>query len=292
MISSMTGYGRAEVTAPAGRFAVEIKSVNKKSLDVSVSLPKELAALEPGIRRLVSRRLSRGRVSVSVTHEGTGKLSDYMVVDEGLAEEYCDLLRKLKRRLGLKGDIDLGMILSAREIVKFRRPDPDVDECWKAVGRALRAAIKDLIGMRRAEGEAICADIEARRKKLDAAVGKIGRLAPAVMKKYRASLLKRLRSTGKDVALDEGRLLGELAVFADRSDISEELTRLGSHLNQFEKLLSGGRPVGRTLDFLIQEIYREINTVGSKANSAEISREAVYFKTELEKIREQVQNIE
>ena len=292
MIKSMTGYGRAEVSAAPGKFVVEIKSVNKKSLDIYLSLPKELLALEPEIAKLVSGKVSRGRVSVSVIHNSVGKLSDYMVVDEDLAEEYCKLLRKVKKKLGLKGDIDLGMILSAREIIKFRRPDLDMDESLKAIKRALRLALNDLIGMREAEGKAIHDDIAARRRRLLGIVGKISRAAPVVVKKYKAALVKRIRSLGKDIRLDEGRLMAEVALFADRSDITEEITRLRSHLGQFEKIMTENKPVGRTLDFLIQEIYREINTVGSKANSAEISREAVYFKTELEKIREQVQNIE
>ena len=292
MIRSMTGYGRAEMSRAPGRFVVEIRSVNKKSLDICINLPRELVALETEIVKLISSMVSRGRVSVSVTHNGVEKLSDYLVVDEGLAEEYCKLLRKLKRKLGLKGDIDLGMILSNREIIKFRKPGLDMGESWKAIKRALQFALGELIGMREAEGKAICTDIEERRQKLVDFLAKIKKLAPGVVKRHRAALIKRLRSIGRDVSIDEGRLMAEVAIFADRCDISEEITRLGSHLGQFEKIMRANKPVGRTLDFLIQEIYREINTIGSKANSAEISREVVYFKTELEKMREQVQNIE
>lgn len=292
MIRSMTGYGSAEAGGPQGRFTAEVRSVNKKSLDIHVGLPKELSALESEVSGKVSKKISRGRVSVSITYDGVERLSDYLVIDERLAAEYCKLLRELQRKLKLKGEIDLGMILSAREVIKFRKPVLDIDESWKAVRRALKSALEDLIGMREAEGKAIAEDIEGRRHKLIGFVTRIEKLAPAAVKKHRAALAGRIRSLGKDVRFDEARLMAEVAVFADRSDITEEITRLKSHLAQFEKLMAGSGPVGRTLDFLTQEMFREINTVGSKANSAEISRQAVYFKTELEKIREQVQNIE
>ncbi len=292
MMKSMTGYGSAEAKAAHCRFTVEIRSVNKKSLDLHVGLPKELAALESEVVGLVSKKISRGRVSVSITHDGVEKPSDYLVIDEKLAEEYCKLLKKLQRKLKLRGEIDLGMILSAKEVIKFRKPVLDVDESWKAIRRALKSAIAELISMREAEGKAISGDIEARRKKLMELVVRIEKLAPAAVQKHSEALSKRIRAMGKDIRLDEDRLMMEVAVFADRSDITEEITRLRSHLAQFEKLMAGTGPVGRTLDFLTQEMFREINTVGSKANSAEISSHAVYFKTELEKIREQVQNIE
>lgn len=290
---SMTGHGRGECTRKGVHAAIELTSVNRKNLETSSNLPRELEALEPGIREIVSKKLSRGRVSLRFAIEMTeANPNDRVHLDAALARAYMARFQELGRDLGVKEPVALDTVLRAPGVLQPVTESASPEACWPAIETALKKALKDLVEMRRREGANLRMDLRARIKAVDRSVKRIEKLAPRVTGNYRKQLLERIAQAGVDPELDEERLLREVAYFADRSDITEELTRLRSHFDQFERFAQSTRPVGRTLDFLSQEMNREINTIGSKANDALISREVVHVKAELERFREQVQNVE
>lgn len=288
----MTGYGRGEATRTGWKFVVELSSVNRKQGEVSVHLPREFIELEPRIRDEVNAKLSRGRVTVVVAVHRSEGMTRRLIVDEGLVRQYHATFRKVARKLGVSEEVPLAAIFALPEVTRVEDAQVDVEAFWRAIRAALRQALKAMVAMREAEGEALLRDIVRRLEGLSRSIARIAATAPQVPARYREQLHARLRDAGVDFPLDDERILREMALFADKCDISEEITRLRSHLEQCASLLDSREPVGRTLDFLAQEMYREINTIGSKANDVGISQEAVRFKAELERVREQVQNIE
>jgi uncharacterized protein (TIGR00255 family) len=288
----MTGYGRGEVDHEGVKFSVELNTVNRKQSDIVVNLPRDLAELEPRIRQTINESISRGRtnVLVSLHHGANGKRK--LALDTSLARSYHDAMRALQKDLGAPGEITIGTILQAPGVMRAPEEALEADEAWTPVERALRSALADLIKMREREGKHLAKDLIHRLKAMRKDIKEIRALHPDVVKKYRAALLERIEKAGLPIATDDERLLKEISFFADRSDISEELTRLESHLAQFAHHLRKSEPVGRTLEFITQEIFREVNTLGSKANDADISQRVVLLKAELEKIREQIQNLE
>jgi uncharacterized protein (TIGR00255 family) len=287
----MTGYGRGECSKDGVKFTVELNSINRRQSDIAVNLPKELVELEPRIRDEINAHLSRGRINAVVAYH-RGAAEERVELDEALAQAYLKAIQKLQRKTKLNGPITLDTILRAPGVLKLAESTVDAGSMWPSVEMALKKALAQLVKMREKEGRFLAADLSNRLDVIAAGMAAIRRSAPDTVRRYREQLHARVREAGLDVPLDDERLAKEVVLFADRCDISEEMTRLDSHLQQFRDGLKSGEPVGRTLDFLAQEMNREINTIGSKANAAEVSQEVVKMKAELEKIREQVQNIE
>jgi uncharacterized protein (TIGR00255 family) len=289
----MTGYGRGLAAAGGLRVEIRATSINRKQLDVQVNIAREFAELESRLQAAVRGVISRGRITllIDVTRSAAVRRQEVRV-DEDLAVAYHAALQKAAKRLGLRENVDATFLMSLPEVVQLAPPAQELERVWIVAQRALAAALKALVAMRMREGTALRRDIEMRLAGLEKRVAKIAAFAPEVSQRYREQLLARLRDAGQgDLAADE-RVVREVVLFADKADITEELTRLRSHFGQARELLRGNEPPGRALDFLAQEMFREINTIGSKANATSISHVVVEFKAELERIREQVQNIE
>ena len=291
----MTGYGHGEHLEGAARVAVEIKAVNRKQAEVLVSLPRELEPLEPRAKELVNGWVSRGRCEVRIQFEQP-ETSASGRVNKALATAYAEEFRQLAVSLNLRGaaaEVSLELLARCPGVLQGGEPSIDQDATWTLLDPAIRKALASFDAMRRREGDALAKDLTARVDLLKQAAAKVKEIAPEVLIKFREQLIERIRQAGIDQidATDE-RVLKEVVIFADRSDISEEIARLESHFGQFEDCLKAGDPVGRKLDFLAQEMNREINTIGSKANDARIAAQVVNLKTELERFREQAQNVE
>ena len=289
---SMTGYGRGEVDHGGAKLSVELNSVNRKQSEIIMNLPRDLAELEPRIRQTINERISRGRMSVLVTLQERANGARNLALDMGLARSYQEAMLTLQKELNAPGEISIGTILQAPGVMRSPEHSVDAAEAWPALQQALAAALAELIKMREREGKHLAKDLIHRLKVLRKEIKEVRALYPDVVKKYRSALLERIEKAGLNLPIDDERLLKEISFFADRSDISEELTRLESHLAQFAHHLRKNVPVGRTLEFITQEIFRELNTLGAKSNDAAISQHVVACKSELEKIREQIQNLE
>ncbi len=290
----MTGYGRGESAQNGFKVTVELSSVNRKQTDISVNLPRNLEPLEARIRDEINRVVSRGRLVVRVSlHAAEGKASRQVRLNSDLAKAYTREFERLAKELKLTGQTTLDLVLRAPGVLQTDEDLADADDFWPGVEKAVQTALSALVKMREREGKHLEKDLQARIQTIRQAVGRIGKQAPQVQIRYREQLLERIKAAGLEMpGVEDERLLKEVVYFADRSDVTEELTRLQSHFKQFEDCLKAKEPVGRTLDFLSQEMNREINTIGSKANDAVISREVVIIKAELERFREQVQNVE
>lgn len=288
----MTGYGRGEADVRGAKFSVELNSVNRKQSDIVINLPRDLAELEPRIRQAINENISRGRTNVIVSFHTGANGARNLALDTELARSYHEAMRALQKELEAPGEITINTVLQAPGVMRVPEQTLSAEEAWPAVDRALRVALADLIKMREREGKHLAKDLIHRLKAIRKNLKDVRTLHPDVVKKYREALVERIQKAGLPIAADDDRLLKEISFFADRSDVSEELTRLESHLAQFAHHLRRNEPVGRTLEFITQEIFRELNTLGAKANDAVISQRVVACKAELEKIREQVQNLE
>lgn len=288
----MTGYGRGEVDHAGTKCTVELNSVNRKQSDIVVNVPRDLTELEPRIRKMVNESVSRGRTNVLVSFHRSANGAGKLALDTELARSYHVALQALQKELSAPGEITIGTILQAPGVMRLPEESVDAEAVWPAVEQALSGAVAELIKMREREGKHLAKDLIHRLKTIRKELKGIRALHPDVVKKYRAALIERIEKAGLPIATDDERLLKEITFFADRADISEELTRLDSHLAQFAHQLRRNEPVGRTLEFITQEIFRELNTLGSKANDADISHHVVLCKSELEKVREQIQNLE
>lgn len=291
---SMTGYGRGECAQDGYKITVELASVNRKQGEVTVYLPRELESLEARVRDEVNKQVSRGRLTVRVTlHATDGRSVNGVRVDLGLAKAYAKELGRLAKELKISEAITLEMITRAPGVLRSEDAIQDAEEFRPAVEKAVREGLAVLVRMREREGANLAKDLTKRIGIMKKAAAIVRKQAPQVRERYRQQLIERIKSAGlESVAPDDERLLKEVVYFADRSDISEEITRLLSHFQQYDDCLASKEPVGRTLDFLAQEMNREINTIGSKANDSLISHEVVILKAELEKFREQAQNVE
>jgi uncharacterized protein (TIGR00255 family) len=288
----MTGYGRAEADYSGTRLSVEVNSVNRKQSDVVINVPRDLTELEPRIRQTINESISRGRTNVTVSLHSGSNGARKLALDTELARSYHDAMRALQKELNVGGEITIGTILQAPGVMRLPEETIVAQDVWPALDRALHSALTDLIKMREREGKHLAKDLIHRLKNLRKNLKEIRGLHPDVVKRYRKALLDRIEKAGVPVTQDDDRLMKEISIFADKADISEELTRLESHLAQFAHHLRKNEPVGRTLEFITQEIFRELNTLGAKANDASISQRVVACKAELEKIREQIQNLE
>jgi len=293
-MNSMTGYGRGECSQDGFKITVELSSVNRKQAEISVNLPRQLELLEGQMRDVINRAVARGRVTARVSiHTARGRNSARLHLNPELARAYAKELSALAKQLKLKNDVTLDQLVRAPGVFQTDEELAGEEDFWPAVEQALNKAVAALLKMRAREGAHLAKDLTHRISLMQKAVSRVRENAPQVAERYRTALLERVKAAGiESLNSDDERLLKEVVLFADRSDISEELTRLQSHFQQFDELAKSKEPIGRTLDFLAQEINREVNTIGSKANDASISREVVTLKAELEKFREQAMNVE
>ncbi len=293
-MKSMTGYGWGDAVQNGFKITAELSSVNRKQSEISINLPRELEVLEAQIRDEINRRIARGRVTARVTlHAGEKGEGGQVRINHALAAAYIKNLRALARELKLSGEVTLDHLLRAPGVLEADQDVPDAEDFWPAVEKAVKQALEMMVAMREKEGAHLRKDIVKRIDTMRVSARRVQKRAPQVQVKYREQLMERIQNAGLEaVKVEEERILKEVIFFADRSDISEEITRLQSHFKQFDDCVNSREPVGRTLDFLAQEMNREINTIGSKANDAMISREVVVLKTELEKFREQAMNVE
>lgn len=293
MIRSMTGYGRAEVKTGIGAFTIEVRSVNNRYLDIQIKTVRMFAGIEHRIRKAVQERFSRGRFDLFIGRNGGGEGLGGLVLNKERAGQYIDILRDIKHGFGLPGEIDLQLVAVAPDVITVSEPKDDIEALWRILSGGLSQALAELDRMRSEEGDALARDIMARLDIIEKTAETISAIAPRSIESAKKRISDAVAGLS-GIQPDPARLAQEIAFLAERTDITEELTRLESHLAQFRAMLSGaGRePVGRKLDFLLQEIMRETNTVASKAMNADVSLGVVEIKAEIEKIREQVQNIE
>jgi uncharacterized protein (TIGR00255 family) len=292
MIHSMTAIGQAEGRVLEKGLRVEIRSVNHRFRDIIVHLPRTLIPLEARIRKIVAERVSRGRVEVRLQIEEIASVPRGLKLDIHLAKRYLELLTELKEKLGLGGEVDVSLLAGQNNIFLWEEEEIDLEAFMAGFEPLLMEALKNFLTMRAEEGRALSEDFISRLRTLATLLATMESLRESVTLSYRDRLQERVRALTGGFELDQARLLEEVAYLADRSDITEEITRLKSHINQFEALLAEGGAVGRRLDFLLQEMNREANTISSKAQDVTLTQAAVDMKSELEKLREQVQNIE
>lgn len=292
MLKSMTGFGKRQAAWGGSTIVAEVRSVNHRYREVVTRLPRGLMGLEEELKGLVYQRCHRGRIDLSVVMTGDRETPKLLKVDLPVAKHYYRVLRELRQDLKLNGSIDVAFLASFREIFSVGESPIGEGQTDKVIKRLVAGAVRDMEKMRHREGRTLLRDIRYRLGEVRRAHGLIQRRLPQVVRGYFQRMKARVEQLVGKEPFEESRLNQELAMFADRCDITEELTRLESHVSQFETMAKGSEPVGRKLDFLLQEMGREVNTIGSKANDAEISNYVVEVKSELEKIREQVQNVE
>ena len=293
IIKSMTGYGRGESLQGSYRIKIEIKAVNHRYNDISVKMPRHINYLEESIKKLVKEKISRGKVDVYLNLEYIDESAVEVKVDIPLAKSFKKELEELIEALNLKDEIRLNNILNISEVMRTERKELDEDLIWNCVSEAVGIALDNMMIMREKEGAQLKADIITKLENINASLFYIVERAPYVVVEYQEKLKERITDLiHNSISLDEDKINSEVAFFADKSSIDEEIVRLHSHIKQFYTILEEKEPIGRKLDFLIQELNREINTIGSKANDVVISKYVVELKSELEKIREQIQNIE
>jgi uncharacterized protein (TIGR00255 family) len=294
MIRSMTGFGRAEVAGTRMAISVECKSLNHRHLDIALRLPRALSALEVDARRLVQESIHRGRVEVTVSLGPVGGgAPNPVAVNVAQAREYADVARELAGQLRFSEEPTLAWVLAQPGVLsRDEQPALATEEGWPLLAEGLSRALSELLARRAQEGAALAQELAILQEALGAQLALMAERAPATLERRATRLRERIQALLGDATVDETRIATEVAVWADRADISEELARLRAHLDQVAALLAGGGEVGRTLDFLIQEMNREVNTVASKADDLELSQAAIAAKTALEKLREQIQNIE
>jgi uncharacterized protein (TIGR00255 family) len=292
MVRSMTGYGRVQQTVDGLNILFEIKSVNHRFYDFSSRIPRIYGFLEDKIKAYLQNYISRGKVDVFMTIDAVDGTDARVKLNYGLAQSYINALRELQSKYGLDDDISVSAVARNADIFSVIKPPDDEDRIWNAVKTVADKAIQSFVAMREAEGERLKKDIVARAQAVDALVDKVEERSPGTVEEYRQKLTAHMTEVLSDAAIDESRILLEAAIYADKISVTEETVRLKSHLKQFEIMLKGNEPVGRKLDFLMQEMNREANTIGSKASDIEIAGIVVEIKAELEKIREQIQNLE
>ena len=288
----MTGFGSGRAVILDEEVSVELRSLNHKFCEVKPRLPRELSPLEGGLVKSIKDRVARGSVEVLVKRQNTAAASSVPVVDIALVKEYRRAYGEISRAIGAPDDVRMHDIVMQPGVIRIEERSVDLSSAGKALDQALALALGQLLEMRAAEGAAIRADLAARLTLVEQAADEVAALAPRAVAEHRQRLSERIAELAKGVAVDPQRLAQEVAIFAERTDVAEEATRFRSHLVQFRALFEAAEPSGRKMDFLVQEMHREVNTTGSKSQHAEISSRVVTMKAELERIREQVQNVE
>jgi uncharacterized protein (TIGR00255 family) len=288
----MTGFGRGEGETSLGRVSVESRSVNHRYCDISIKLPKRLVPFEARMKEIIRSQVSRGRIDVSLRLDSTGEDKIQFTVDLHLASQYYKALQSLKEALGLKDDITLQLLAGAKDLIQAKEESGDIEPYWLEIVPILKQTLQNMDSMKRQEGESLTQDLRQRLEQIARQLETIKQQFPSHLKAYQNQLRERLQALLEGADVDSFRFQQEVAFLAERTDITEEIVRAESHLAQFAALLERKEAVGRKMDFLLQEIHREVNTISAKANDAEISQRIVEIKSELEKIREQAQNIE
>ena len=291
-MQSMTGYGRSEVRQAHLALTVEARSVNHRYLDIAVRYPRIYAPLEARMKQRVSAYFTRGRIDITLAHQDSTDTRRALLLDHTLAQQYYDALQRLQESLGLPGTIDLSLIASLRDVFKVEEATADVENDWDIIAQGLDAALQALQHMRRQEGEVLSGDFHLRLQAMARQSQSIRQRVPQVVVEYQQRLEQRVKDLFAQVELDPNRLAQEAILFAERSDITEELTRLDAHMQACAPLLASAEAVGRKIEFLVQEMHREVNTIGSKSNDTAIAHSVVELKSEIERMREQIQNIE
>jgi len=292
MLRSMTGYGSGEISIKEEKLLVEVNSLNNRFLEIQVRLPKTLSGFEGDLRELVRGKISRGKVTVSVSWDKYEDIYRFLELNEPVADTYFRLFTSLKKRYKMTGEIQPGHLVGLPDIMRPVAPEVAPKRTWRLLRSATLKALETLDRMRKKEGENLSRDLKGMVKRISQILTEIRGYAKANVEAYRTRLKNKMRELMAEGSLSEGRLAQEVAIFAERSDITEEVTRLRSHCQQFRQALSSQAPAGKKLTFLLQEMLKETNTIGSKASQLEISRRVIAIKEELEKMREQVQNIE
>lgn len=292
MIKSMTGFGKASSKFKDGRITVEIKTVNHKFFDATLKLPETIAIFEERVKETLQRRLRRGKVNLNLAYDGTVSRYEWVNINKRIAKNYYGELLRLKKHLGLKDDIGIKEIVALPGVLNYEVMEKSLTKLWPNIKEALDRAIDRLISDRQKEGRFIYTDIDKRRRKIESMLSAIKARAHLNVDEYRKRFAERVKDLTSGHEIDMGRLEMEVAIFAKNSDISEEIVRLKNHLSNLKKTISGNGEVGKKLDFIAQELHREVNTVGSKVSDFKISKNVIEIKSEIEKIREQAKNIE
>ena len=291
-MQSMTGYGRSEVRHAHLALTVEARSVNHRYLDIALRYPRLYAPLEARMKQRVSTYFTRGRIDITLAQQENADPRRALSLDHTLAQQYYDALQRLQESLGLPGTIDLSMMASLRDVFKVEEASADVESDWDIIAQGLDAALQALHTMRQQEGEALSRDFHLRLQAMAQQLQLIRQRVPQVVVEYRQRLEQRVKDLFAQFELDPNRIAQEAILFAERADVTEELTRLEAHIQACTHLLSSSQAVGRRIEFLVQEMHREVNTIGSKSSDTAISHSVVELKSELERMREQIQNIE
>lgn len=292
MIRSMTGFGRAQAAVEGYNITVEIKSVNNRYFDFYAKMPRTFSFLEEKVKSLLSTEISRGKVECSIQIETTADESVIVSINEPLAKGYVNAVEEIAEKFALKNDLTALSIARFSDVLSITKAPVDEEAIWDKVQSVVKDALDSFISMRETEGERLKADVLSRADTIISNVAYIEERSPETVKQYSEKLLERMKNVLGDTQIDEARILTEAAIYADKIAVAEETVRLRSHIDQLHTLLSADEAVGRKLDFLVQEINREANTIGSKAQDVDIARRVIDIKAEVEKIREQIQNIE
>lgn len=291
MIKSMTGYGRANLSKDLREYQIEIKSVNHRYLDVSVKMPRQLSYLEEIIKREIASKAKRGKIDVFITFENNSLEGKEIKINTELAKAYIDELKKLAQKENILADVQVTDIAKYPDVLNIQNNQDD-ETIKKEVLETVKVATDNLVQMRQIEGQKIAEDLLLRLDKIQLKVNEISELSTGLIEEYVVKLEERIKQILKEQEIDKSRLAQEVVIYADKCSIQEEVIRLNSHISQFKTLLTSNEAIGKKLDFIIQEMNRETNTIGSKANNLEITNDVIDLKTEIENIREQVQNIE
>ena len=292
MVKSMTGYGRARQTLHGRDITVEVRSVNNRYLDCTVKVPRTYIFAEDAVKSRVQKAVSRGKVDVFITIDATGADETVVAVNEPLARGYYEALTKIRDMFSLEGELTAAVLAKFPDVLTVTKAEEDLESVAGDICAVLDEALEAYNAMRAVEGVKLCEDIAGRVTTIETVVGKVEERSPQTVAAYREKLTARMQEVLQSTTIDESRILTEAAIFADKIAVDEETVRLRSHIAQLRAMLKCDQPVGRKLDFLIQEVNRECNTIGSKCNDLTIAQDVVNMKAEVEKIREQVQNIE
>jgi uncharacterized protein (TIGR00255 family) len=292
MVRSMTGFGRAEMTKNDVKVSIEISSVNNRFCEIQLRLPKFLSSLEPQLKELLSNHITRGKISYALSWEENLPSSSYVKLNEEVADVYATIFKKLKKRYKLSGQIKVENFLNFPDLIKVEKEEYDKALAWEIISEVTLQAMDEFNRMRQMEGKGLVNDMKKRIENINQTLNEVENLAHLNVESYRNKLKSKISALLQDTKVDEDRLALEVALMAERSDITEECVRFKSHNEQFTSSLGDGGPIGRKLTFLLQEMNREANTIASKACDASISQKVILLKEEIEKLREQVQNIE
>ena len=292
MIKSMTGFGRAEYCDEKRKFTVEIKSVNHRYLDVNIKMPKKLGFFESSVRNLLKEYIQRGKVDVYITYEDYTEDNFSLKYNKDMAKAYLKYLNEMGEEFGLDNDVRVSVLSRYPEVFTLEEHEIDEEELWNDLEKAIRSASEGFVSSRLAEGDNLKKDLIGKLEEMLGYVEEIEKRAPSIVEEYRQKITDRVKDMLADVKIDESRILTEVALFADRVCVDEEIVRLKSHIKSTEDTLKTGGSVGRKLDFIAQEMNREANTILSKSNDLMTSNVAIDLKTGIEKVREQIQNIE